>query len=474
MQEELKYDKNYEYIVVGTGPGGGTVARGLAEAGKSVLMIEAGAWHERALGFPFGLRILKGLVIFSRSKEGVIGARGITVGGSSMVYNGNVFDPPEFLYKKMGIDFSQEVGELRKEIDIYTLPERFFENARGGSRVREAAYKMGIDFRIQDKFINPDKCKIGCDWCMIGCPHGAKWTTREYVKKALIDGASLLLSTSADRVVFNKTGKAIGVMLKNKKVVYGDKIIIAAGGVGTPEILLKSGMKNVGKRFFMDPMNVITGYADDVNGGAWKEMTFSHATVDFEHSDGFIIGNVGAAYAYFVNFPRLNMLRKNLLKSLPLVRRGIGLFVKLADNPNGEVFPNGTYSKPLDDDDMKRMKKGTDISKELLIKAGIKPSTIAVAQSIGGHPGGTVAMGKLVDIHFQTEHENLYVCDASVIPVSPGAPPSLAILAFSRLFAKMLLGKVKAEDRARLARERKGTAEQKKSPAKGNKASVAS
>jgi choline dehydrogenase-like flavoprotein len=474
MQEELKSDKNYEYIVVGTGPGGGSVARGLAEAGKSVLMIEAGAWHERALGFPFGLRILKGLVLFSRSTEGVIVGRGITVGGSSMVYNANVFDPPDFLYKKMGIDFSQEVGEMKKEIDIYTMPDRFFENAHGGNRVREVAYKMGINFKLQEKFINPEKCKVGCDWCMLGCPYNAKWTSREYVKKALIDGASLLLSNPADRVVFNKTGTAIGVMLKNKKIVYGDKIIVAAGGIGTAEILLRSGMKNVGKSFFMDPMNVITGYADDVKGGAWKEMTFSHATDDFEHSDGFIIGNVGAGYVYFCNYPRLNMLRKNFIKSLPLVRRGIGLFVKLADNPNGEVFPNGRFTKPLDDDDVKRMKKGTDISKELLIKAGVKPSTIAVAQSIGGHPGGTVAMGRLVDIHFQTEHDNLYVCDASVIPVSPGAPPSLAILAFSKLFTKMLLGKVKAEDRARMARERKGTAEQKKSHVKDKKAGIAS
>ena len=83
-------------------------------------------------------------------------------------------------------------------------------------------------------------------------------------------------------------------------------------------------------------------------------------------------------------------------------------------------------------------------------------------------------MGKLVDIHFQTEHDNLYVCDASVIPVSPGAPPSLAILAFSRLFTKMLLGKVRAEDRAKLAREKKETAEQKKSHAKNKKAWIAS
>jgi len=129
------------------------------------------------------------------------------------------------------------------------------------------------------------------------------------------------------------------------------------------------------------------------------------------------------------------------------MKKGIGLFVKLADQPFGEVRENGKMSKPFDDLDKKRMDKGTELSREILIKAGVKPSSIAVAEAIGGHPGGTVAMGKIVDRNFQTEYDNLYVCDASVMPESPGVPPTLAILAMSRLCANMMLGKVKAEDR---------------------------
>ncbi len=438
---------SYEYIVIGTGPGGGTVARELALGGKKVLMIEAGAWHRRGLGSLLGIRILKGYLMFSRSREGVIVARGMTVGGSSMVYNGNVFDPPGFLYEEMGLDFRREVDELKKEIGVRTLPEKFFRNAKGGVKVREAAAKMGITFRAQEKFIDPDKCSVGCDWCMMGCPKNAKWTTRNYVEEALEHGADLLLSAEVDRIIFEKNARASGVRLKNGEILHADRIVLTAGGIGTPEILLRSGMKNVGESFFMDPMNVVTGYADDESGGAWREMTFTHASDDFEHSDGFLIGNVGGSYSMLSNLSRIKTMRKNALKMLPLMKRGIGLFVKLGDNPNGNVFRNGSFTKPLDMDDVRRMKKGTDICREILVKAGVRPSSIAVAEMIGGHPGGTAAMGLIVDRNFMTEHDNLYVCDGSVLPVSPGAPPSLAILAYSKLCGKMLLGKVRAEDR---------------------------
>jgi choline dehydrogenase len=35
-------NKTYEYIVVGSGPGGGPIASNLARAGHSVLLLEAG------------------------------------------------------------------------------------------------------------------------------------------------------------------------------------------------------------------------------------------------------------------------------------------------------------------------------------------------------------------------------------------------------------------------------------------------
>ena len=42
MTEARKAQNEYEYIVVGSGAGGGTVAARLAEAGHSVLLMEAG------------------------------------------------------------------------------------------------------------------------------------------------------------------------------------------------------------------------------------------------------------------------------------------------------------------------------------------------------------------------------------------------------------------------------------------------
>jgi choline dehydrogenase len=41
----LAQNTEYEYVVIGSGPGGGTVAANLARAGHSVFLIEAGGDH---------------------------------------------------------------------------------------------------------------------------------------------------------------------------------------------------------------------------------------------------------------------------------------------------------------------------------------------------------------------------------------------------------------------------------------------
>ena len=43
MSQPVLPQPDYEYIVVGSGAGGGTVASRLAEAGRSVILLEAGA-----------------------------------------------------------------------------------------------------------------------------------------------------------------------------------------------------------------------------------------------------------------------------------------------------------------------------------------------------------------------------------------------------------------------------------------------
>ena len=59
----------------------------------------------------------------------------------------------------------------------------------------------------------------------------------------------------------------------------------------------------------------------------------------------------------------------------------------------------------------------------------------------GAHPGGTAKIGEIVDSNLETEISNLYVCDASVLPISPGKPPILTILALSKRLADYLKNK---------------------------------
>lgn len=436
-------DDQYEYIIVGTGPGGGTLARELAGAGKKILVLEKGKRHEK-LGFPWGLQVLDKFG-YNRSKEGVYVGRGVTLGGSSVVFNANVYDPPQKLMEEMGLDFSTEAKEVKEEIGVDVLPERFFAHATGGNRVREAADKMGFRFVPQKKFINPELCRVGCDWCMLGCKYGAKWTSRRFVDEAVEKGAKLLTSTPVHSV-WVEDDKTLGVVLKNGKKVQADRVIVASGGIGTAEILQNTGLTESGLNFFMDPMDLVLGYADDPSGGAWREATFSHAIEDFKTSEGFIIGNVAGAYVALTPLMRMNVMKDNFIKQA-FYKRGIGLFVKLADTPHGRVLPGGKMEKPFLEIDNQRMKKGVDVSTAILIKAGIRPKNITVARSIGGHPGGTAAMGKIVDKNFQTRFAGLYACDASVLPQSPGVPPGLIVLSMAKLLSKMLLNEVRAEDR---------------------------
>ena len=81
-----KYGKyQYQYIVVGSGAGGATVARELSKAGKSVLVVEKGKTEEKTgtfLDFPALLRCQQAHQNTKKSKEGAILWLAYMAGGS--------------------------------------------------------------------------------------------------------------------------------------------------------------------------------------------------------------------------------------------------------------------------------------------------------------------------------------------------------------------------------------------------------
>jgi choline dehydrogenase-like flavoprotein len=207
-----------------------------------------------------------------------------------------------------------------------------------------------------------------------------------------------------------------------------DTVIIAAGGLGTPVILQQSGIKNAGEGLFIDLLVNTYGTTDGLH--QVYEPTMALVSHDFYQSQGFILSP-------FVN-------HATLIRFLELGAGGItsrdksilGIMTKISDEPAGRVNPDGSVSKPVTQKDWKKLNEGSRISKEILARAGARNFHVSRVQ--GAHPGGTAAVGRVVDKNLQTEVDNLFVCDASVLPVSPGLPPILTLVALAKHLAKIL------------------------------------
>jgi len=325
------------------------------------------------------------------------------------------------------------VAETRQEIGIKPLPSEFYQRWTATRRLVEAAAGLDIALMPQEKFIDPDRCDPTCDDCMLGCRRGAKWTAREYVKQALTKGARLVPSSGVARVIIEE-GRARGVELENGDEIRADRVVLCAGGIGTPQILQRSGI-DAGENFFIDPMNVVMGIGDQP--GTHKEMTFAFASEEFVESDGFLVGTVGSLTVFGAQLMGKDRFRAVL--RAPALKRVMGMFTKIGDGPTGRIRADGTIDKPYTAEDREKFRRGTEACKNILIKAGAHPESICIAENIGGHPGGTAAIDTVVGTDLQALHtKGLYVCDASVFPRSPGRPPTLTIIALARWLAKKL------------------------------------
>lgn len=403
-------------LIIGSGVGGAIIGMELAKSNIPVTIIEKGPFCDVKDSYKYYDKIDEYLDI----------SKTVCVGGSSVVAAGNGVRLLEDELKEYGVEITKELDEVEELIGIHQMDDSHF--GEGSKKFIKAAQNIGLPVIKMPKFIREEDC-TQCGKCAWGCPNDAKWSSQDFVKIAIQNGAELLDETEVTEIITDnnslKDGKGVtGVKVKKSdgsiEIMESDTVILSAGAIDSAIILQNSGIK-AGEKLFMDPFVTVGGVLKDINYNT--EVTMNALVVG---------GNFVLAPHYSV------ILNENINDDN--VKKGdiLSIMVKIPDDNHGKIV-DGKIIKENTIKDVRFIAEGAATAGAILVEAGVDPTTIVSTHLRGAHPGGTAPIGDIVDENLETKYKGLFVSDASVIPEAPGAPPILAILALSKRLSKYLI-----------------------------------
>jgi len=430
----------FDVAVIGTGAGGATAARELSKKGLKVLILEKGKRHETGTSvdhiknIPMNLKIDLGNEIKQKYDfiefpaelmyiEGVGGTTPVSLANACYACSTCYANSATAQFKIHDMDLFEELIDASADLKVSPFPADLMGHAT--RKIVEAGKSLGFFMEPMPKFIDFSKCD-GCGLCIQGCKHGAKWDAVVFLNEAIDNGATLISDFFVTRILHNN-GEVTGV-----EGVFGDeiktfdvkKVILAAGALNTPGILKNSGIKeSVGEGLFCDLFITVGGFLK--GAGLNKEIPMG---VKSEFGPYFLSPHFSSQLVSLLENKGFNADPEDV----------IGIMVKIADESNGKINDDKSIEKPLTKRDIDLLIEGYEKSVQLLVEAGADPQSIVSTPIRGAHPGGTAAIGKVVDNNFETKIKGLFIADASVIPQAPGRPPILTIIALTKRLAKII------------------------------------
>ena len=274
-----------DVVVVGSGSGGGVAAAVLAEAGKRVIILEGGGYHNESDFVQSEVAAYQNLFLrggFFPSADGMVSiAAGSTVGGGSTVNWSNSLLTPDTVracWAKAGledVDTPAFDEHLQAVFDRIKCNDKVATQNGPHERLRDGAAKLDYSYRVATLNIDPDKYDpnlIG--YSGMGDQTGAKQgTMRTYLQDASDAGAKLLPNVWVDKILV-ENGAAVGVEATytdpqthatSRVVINAPSVVAAAGSLETPGLLLRSGIGGpaVGAELRLHPASLVSGIYDE-------------------------------------------------------------------------------------------------------------------------------------------------------------------------------------------------------------------
>jgi choline dehydrogenase-like flavoprotein len=491
--EPVGDEEECDVVIVGSGAGGAVAAATLAEAGLDVVVLEAGAAFDRE-SYPTDpleaiARLYRdGGLTIAEGRPSIPVPVGRAVGGTTVVNSGTCFRAPaavlEDWRERFGIGWATDLdGAFAAAEDLLRVspvdPERM---GRNGQLAMEGAAALGASGGSISR--NAGSC-VQCSTCPLGCEIDAKRGMHvSYLPRAVAAGARLRTGVTVERVLVEGR-RAVGVRgwrlppTPREKVASGGRrpytvrarvaTIVAGGALGTPELLLRSGLggRAVGRHLHIHPACWVGArYEEEVRG--WDGVMQSYYIDQWDPQRLLLEATFTPLAFGGAWLPGAGTDHQRSLLDFGHVG-SIG--VHLSDESSGRVGLAGEGSLrvryELTQADADRLTFGIARAAEVHFAAGasevypnipragvLTPSKLPDFESTrfkpaelrleAFHPMGTARISPEGDgvcspdgaVHGVTD---LYVADASLFPTSLGVNPMMTIIAFANRIATELV-----------------------------------
>jgi hypothetical protein len=354
-------------------------------------------------------------------------ATGITVGGSTSLYLGVCKLPTAATFAQLGIDLSGELKQVCNELPIAELPDEFLPPQ--SLKILKSAAALGYPMKKPPMLVDRAKCRGG------KYSYEAKWKAKTYITDALRSGAQLITRATVQKVLV-ENGRAVGVEYRCKSGfmrsrtarAYGRKIVLSAGALATPKLLIDCGIDNVGDRgFFCKPTYMVSGTVRGLHGG---DAYLGGLDVDL--GNGVHVGDGTMNAVLFKAVMLANFKLRHLFSHANTLSVGI----LIDDSMGGAIGKDGRYRKQLTAEELKKLQRGEQVAIEILKHAGAR--NLFKTQLVAGIPGGALRVNEHVDQDLQTRIRDLHVCDHSLIS-DVTITPTVMLICLGRYLAKRLL-----------------------------------
>ncbi|NCG18827.1 MAG: hypothetical protein GWP91_07425 [Rhodobacterales bacterium] len=482
-----------EVVVVGSGPGGAAISRVLAQAGKTVWILEEGPAQSNFrpnMAHTNRYHMQEGGAMVARGRKMMPIAAGRGVGGGSLVNSAICFRTPDHVLSGwthvLGGDdryrpqnLAPIFDDLEALLGVATTPESIAgENNKLIVRgVKAMGWPGGLVRR------NTPSC-VGCGICNYGCPSGGKASVdRNLIPMARKAGATIQADIKVDRIEVTN-GRATGVSgevrhpdtgeVVGRLNIEADLVVVSCGGIGTPRLLHHAGLASqlgpaTGKGLHVHPGSAVLGRCDyPIN--MWKGATQG---AWFEHPDmpGVLPHTMSVPPAALMMLvARAGLEAKASIKTLSGYS---GCLVMVSDKGEGSVSATSDGQAlihyDLLPDDLQRIKEGMFVTAQVLLAGGaielsapvhgvgkhktaeslaqaLQPTTVTDFITYASHPMASCRMGvdPATSVIGPTGEahgvKGLYLADSSIFPTSLGVNPQLTTMAMGTAIGRNLVG----------------------------------